>query len=152
MLTNELDNPLIDYDCVGFFGNQCAPYPTPEWRHLARISWETNFNMVFTLGWRYISSVMNDDTSSDPDLNSDNPGDDFLDINGVYKFDAYNYFDLAWTFDFADHYQVVLGVNNILDEEPPLAAGMNDADYGPGFYGFYDAYGRQLHAAIHFDF
>jgi outer membrane receptor protein involved in Fe transport len=152
MLTNNLDNPLIGYDCTGFFGNQCAPYPTPDWRHLARISWETDFNMVFTLGWRYISSVMNDDTSSDPDLNSDSPGNDFLDINGVYKLDAYNYFDLAWTWDFAEHYQVVLGINNLLDEEPPLAAGMNDADYGPGFYGFYDAYGRQLHAAIHFDF
>jgi outer membrane receptor protein involved in Fe transport len=152
MLTNELDNPLIGYDCVGFFGNQCAPYPTPDWRHLARISWETSFDMVFTLGWRYITSVMNDDTSSDPDLNSDNPGDEFLQVNGVYEFDDFNYFDLAWTWDFADHYQVVLGVNNILDEEPPLGAGMNDNDYGPGFYGFYDAYGRQLHAAIHFDF
>jgi len=108
--------------------------------------------MVFTLGWRYISSVMNDDTSSDPDLNSDSPGNDHLQANGIYEFDAFNYFDLAWTWDFADHYQVVLGVNNILDEEPPLAAGMNDNDYGPGFYGFYDAYGRQLHAAIHFDF
>jgi len=151
-MTNTLDNPLIGYDCTGFFGNQCAPYPTPDWRHLARISWETNFDMVFTLGWRYISSVMNDDTSSDPDLNSDSPGDDFLKANLVYELGQMNYFDLAWTWDFADHYQVVLGVNNILDEEPPLAAGMNDADYGPGFYGFYDAYGRQLHAAIHFDF
>jgi iron complex outermembrane receptor protein len=152
MLANRLENPLLDYDCVGFFGNQCDPYPTPEWRHRARISWETNFNMVFTLGWRYISSVMNDDTSSDPDLNSDSPGDEFLQINGVYKFDAFNYFDLAWAWNFGEHYQIVMGINNIMDEEPPLAAGMNDNDYGPGFYGFYDPYGRSLHAAIHFDF
>ncbi|HOC44228.1 MAG TPA: TonB-dependent receptor [Thermoanaerobaculales bacterium] len=152
MLTDSLDNPLIGFDCVGYFGEQCDPYPTPEWRHTARISWETNFNMVFTLGWRYISSVLNDDTSDDPDLNSNSLGDDWLQINDVYEFDAYNYFDLAWTWDFADHYQVVLGINNILDEEPPFATEMQDNDYGTGFYGFYDAYGRQLHASIHFDF
>jgi outer membrane receptor protein involved in Fe transport len=152
MLADRLSNPLLDYDCVGFFGDQCAPYPTPEWRHRARISWETNFDMVFSLAWRYISSVMNDNTSSDPDLNSDSPGDEYMQINGVYEFDAFNYFDLAWTWSFADHYQFVLGINNILDEEPPLAAGMNDNDYGTGFYGFYDPYGRQLHAAMHFNF
>ena len=42
MLENRLTNPLIDYDCVGYYGNQCG-IPDAEWRHRARVSWETNF-------------------------------------------------------------------------------------------------------------
>lgn len=151
MLADRLSNPLIDYDCVGYYGDQCDPYPTPEWRHMARISWETNFNMVFSLGWRYIDAVLVDDASPDPDLA--NPGliEEHL-INDTYKNPAFNYFDLAWTWNFGRHYQLILGCNNIFDEEPPLGAGWNDNDYGPGFYGFYEPYGRRLHAALHFDF
>jgi len=151
MLADRIQTPVVDFDCVGYFGAQCDPMPTPEWRHLARISWETNFNMVFTLAWRYIDAVLIDDASPDPDL-ADPSMIELWRINDGYENPAFNYFDLAWAWDFADHYQVVLGCNNILDEEPPLGADQNDNDYGPGFYGFYDAYGRQLHAAIHFDF
>jgi outer membrane receptor protein involved in Fe transport len=118
---------------------------------MARISWETNFRMVFSLGWRYIASVLVDDASSDPDLA--NPG--LIEehrINGTYENPAFNYFDLAWSWNFGKNYQLILGVNNIFDEEPPLGAGWNDNDYGPGFYGFYEPYGRRLHAALHFDF
>ena len=55
MLTDLLVNPALDYDCVGYYGNSCAPYPTPEWRHMSRFTWETNYNLIVTLGWRYIS-------------------------------------------------------------------------------------------------
>jgi outer membrane receptor protein involved in Fe transport len=151
MLADRIQTPVVDFDCVGYFGAQCEPYPTPEWRHRARISWETNFNMVFTLAWRYIDAVLIDDASPDPDL-ADPESIELWKINDGYENPAFNYFDIAWTWDFADHYQVVLGCNNILDEEPPLGADQNDNDYGPGFYGFYDPYGRALHAAIHCDF
>jgi len=151
MLANRLETPLIDYDCVGYYGNQCAPYPTPEWRHRARISWETNFDMVFSLGWRYIDEVTNDDASPDPDLA--NPGliESWI-INDALTIDAYNYFDLAWTWNLGENYQFVLGCNNIFDEEPPLGPDNTWNDYAPGFYSFYDAYGRTLFASIHFDF
>ncbi len=152
MLADRISTPLYDFDCVGFYGNQCEPQPTPEWRHRARVSWETNFNMVFTLGWRYIDAVLIDDASPDPDLQ---PGDWDLEtsrINGIYENPAFNYIDLAWVWNFGGNYQLVLGCNNIFDKEPPLAPGMNDNDYGPGFYGFYDPYGRTLHGALHFNF
>jgi outer membrane receptor protein involved in Fe transport len=151
MLADRLQTPVVDYDCVGYFGAQCAPYPTPEWQHRARISWETSFNMVFSLAWRYTDAVVIDDASPDPDL-ADPSAIELWKINDGYENPAFNYFDLAWTWDFADHYQVVLGCDNIFDEEPPLGADQNDNDYGPGFFGFYDPYGRSLHAAIHFDF
>jgi len=107
--------------------------------------------MVFSLGWRYIGSVLIDDASPNPDLA--NPGlIDAWKINGAYKNQAFNYIDLAWTWQVYKSIQLVAGCNNIFDEEPPLGPGLNDNDYGPGFYGFYDPYGRTLHAALHFDF
>ncbi|HSN54332.1 MAG TPA: TonB-dependent receptor [Candidatus Sulfomarinibacteraceae bacterium] len=143
-------DPLQDYDCVGYYGNICG-IPTPEWRHRARISWETNFNMVFTLGWRYNGEVLIDAASPDDDLAVPSQIESWR-INGGYKNDAWNLFDLAWVWNIAKSYQFVLGVNNIFDKEPPLGAGLNDNDYGPGFYGFYDPYGRTLHASMQFTF
>jgi outer membrane receptor protein involved in Fe transport len=149
-IASRYTDPLQDYDCVGFYGNICG-VPTPEWRHRLRFSWETNFDMVFTLAWRYNGSVLIDAASSEDALAV--PGSlESWRINGGYENPAWNLFDLAWVWNIASNYQVVLGVNNILDKEPPLGAGLNDNDYGPGFYGFYDPYGRQLHAAINFNF
>lgn len=143
-------NPLQDYDCVGFYGNVCG-IPTPEWRHRLRFSWETNFDMVFTMAWRYNGSVLIDAASPEDSLAI--PGSlESWRINGGYENPAWNLFDLAWVWNVGSNYQLVLGCNNIFDKEPPLGAGLNDNDYGPGFYGFYDPYGRKLHASINFNF
>lgn len=150
LIASTYSDPLQDYDCVGYYGDICF-IPNPEWRHRARISWETNFDMVFTLGWRYNGSVKIDGASPDPDLAR--PGNiELYKINGTYENDAWNLLDLAWVWNIAKSYQLVLGVNNIFDEEPPLGPGQNDNDYGPGWYGFYDPYGRTLHASMHFTF
>ena len=147
-LANRLANPLIDYDCVGYYGVQCG-IPTPEWRHRARISWETNFNMVFSLGWRYQGDVLIDDASPDPDLA--NPGlIDAWKTNDAYKNDPFNYIDLAFSWNITTPIQLVAGVNNVFDTDPPIAPGLQD--YGAGWYGFYDTYGRTLFAALHFNF
>ncbi len=45
-----------------------------------------------------------------------------------------------------------MGCNNLLDKEPPLAPGMQDNDYGPGYYGTYDYLGRALFANLQFEF
>ncbi len=38
-------NPLVSYDCAGYFGFQCGQ-AKPEWRHRMRATWETNFNLT----------------------------------------------------------------------------------------------------------
>jgi hypothetical protein len=48
--------------------------------------------------------------------------------------------------------QFLLGVSDIFDVEPPLAPGMQDNDYGPGFYGTYDPYGRYIFGSVQFTF
>ena len=47
---------------------------------------------------------------------------------------------------------VTLGVNNIFDKEPPMGALIDNIDYGPGFWGAYDVYGRYVFSGIQFTF
>lgn len=150
ILENRLITPLTDYDCAGFMGNQCG-IPSPAWRHRVRATWNTNFKATFSLGWRYLHGVKNDDLSDDEDLG--NPSlVQRLALNGSDKFPAFNWFDLAATYKFRDKIRLTAGVNNILDKEPPLGAGLSDIDFGPGYYGTYDPLGRAIYANLQFEF
>ena len=153
MLTDRFANPLIDYDCVGYYGNQCG-IPDAKWKHRARVSWETNFNWVFTLGWRYSGSVLVDDASPNPQLG--NPGNIEgpygWKVNDAYELPAYNYLDLAVSWNVNRNIQWVLGVNNVMDKDPPLGPDMSGNDYGPGWYGYYDPWGRYVHTSLQFNF
>ncbi|MGI8931138.1 MAG: TonB-dependent receptor domain-containing protein, partial [Sphingomicrobium sp.] len=158
------DNGLTDpYDCVGYYGSTCSPgggangAPAPKWRHKARVSLNTPQGIGVSLQWRYIGKVKSEALSSNETLNGPfvfNPG-------GRIK--AHNYFDLATTFTFGDHYNFRLGVNNILDKMPPLVtsgnagrAGSNLCPAGPcngnTYPGTYDALGRYLYAGVTLDF
>jgi iron complex outermembrane receptor protein len=150
MLENRRTTPIVEYDCAGYFGNQCGQ-PSPGWRHRVRATWNTKFKTTFTVGWRYISKVKNDDASSDPDIGD--PGNmETLTVNGIAEIPAYNWFDAAATYKFTDKLRITAGCNNLFDKEPPLAPGMQDNDYGPGFYGTYDYLGRALFANLQFEF
>jgi outer membrane receptor protein involved in Fe transport len=150
MMKNELETPLIDYDCVGYYGNQCVR-PSPDWAHRARFSWETNFNWVFTLAWRYIDKVLIDDASPDPDLANEGLLDAWR-ASGAYENPAYNYIDLAASVNFARHLQWNIGINNIFDKSPPVGPSISGNDYGPGMYGTYDPWGRTIFSSLQFTF
>ena len=150
VLEDRLTTPLVDYDCAGFMGNQCG-IPSPAWRHRMRATWNTKFKATFTVGWRFISSVENDDLSDDSDIG--NPAlVQRLELNGSDKFPAYNWFDLAMGYAFHDKLRLTVGCNNLFDKEPPLGAGLQDIDYGPGYYGTYDPLGRAVFANLQFEF
>jgi outer membrane receptor protein involved in Fe transport len=150
LMHSTIDTGLYAYDCKGYFGNQCG-VPTPTWRHMARFSWETNFHTVFSLGWRMVGAVTNDDGSPNPAIGD--PGNiALLETNDIYKIGNMNYFDLAANYRLKKNYVLLAGVNNLFDKEPPLAPGMSPNDYGAGFYGTYDSLGRYFHVSIQFTF
>ena len=151
------DNGLTEpYDCVGYYGSTCGT-PAPKWRHKTRVSLNTPQGIGLSVQWRYIGKVRADSLSSNTTLNGPfvfNPGREIK---------AHNYFDLATTFTFGDHYNFRLGVNNILDKMPPLTtsgnagrAGSNQCPAGPcngnTWPGTYDALGRYLYAGVTLDF
>jgi iron complex outermembrane recepter protein len=123
------------YDCKGYYGTTCGT-PLPEWKSKFRTTWSTPWNVDIAVTWRYVDSVTNDAYNKD--------------IGGSLKpFDktlaSQNYIDLAATYSFAEHYTMNAGINNILDEEPPLSSQVGTG-YGNGntYPQVYDALGRYL--------
>ena len=146
-LTNSFKNPLVDYDCVGYFGFQCGQ-PLPDWRHRMRATWETNFNLFVSLAWRYLGEVEVDDASSNPDIGDPDamPG---WRANDIDKIPAFNWFDLSVSYLMKSGIRWTVGVNNIFDEEPPLAPTFND-DGNINLYSVYDPFGRYVFAGVQF--
>ena len=130
-------NAAYAYDCVGKYGNDCFT-PTPEWRHRARANWATPWDGVdLSATWRYIGSV---------DLDTGETGrvDSTL--------DAQNYFDLAGTWSAKDWVSFRFGVNNVLDDDPPLSASTGTTGNGNTYPQTYDALGRYFFVGATFDF
>lgn len=149
LLKSFTDTGVFAYDCVGFVGNQCGQ-PSPKWRHLARATWEKDPFSV-TLAWRFLGEVKVDAASSDPGL-ADPESIPLWKLNGSFRYPNFSWFDLAGTYKLGSHVKFTLGINNIFDKEPPLGAGFSPNDFGPGFFGAYDPYGRFIHASTVFNF
>jgi iron complex outermembrane recepter protein len=157
-----VDNGLsTPYDCAGYYGSTCSNLtgtpsaPSPRWKHKARISFNTPGGVGISGQWRRIGAVKIDFSSANPSLTG--------------AFDAFsaklpvqNYFDLATTFRFADKFTFRLGVNNLLDRQPPLVtSGRADGTRSPcpsgpcngnTYPAVYDALGRYLYAGVTLDF
>ena len=147
---NNFSNPLVDYDCVGYFGFQCGQ-ATPDWRHRFRATWESNFRLNISLAWRFLNSVTNDDFSPNPTLANPNNWD-LWEVNDIAEIPATSYIDLAASYTFRNGVKLTMGCNNILDEEPPLAPGGYSDDGGVNLYGTYDPLGRYVFGSLQFNF
>lgn len=125
------------FDCVGFYGSRCGT-PNPEWRHKVRATWVSPFDVDVTGTWRYRGEV---------DLfgGGNSPIHDTL--------DAQHYFDLAANWYAREGTSLRFGVNNVLDNDPPLSAAVG-AGQGNGntFPQVYDALGRYVFFGITQDF
>jgi outer membrane receptor protein involved in Fe transport len=141
----------VPYDCAGFFGTQCGT-PNPEWRHKARLSWNHPSGVGLSFQWRYFSGVDLDSTSDNETLAGTNtPFNE--------RIGSQSYFDLAGTFRVSDNYAFRVGVNNILDRDPPIIGSNGPTSVCPGvvcsgntFPQVYDALGRYIFAGVTLDF
>jgi outer membrane receptor protein involved in Fe transport len=130
---------VSEYDCAGLFGTLCGT-PLPELRTRLRTTWATPWNVDVSLNWRFFDSVDIESSSSDPDLN-----DPSLIFPLDKTLDSQNYFDLAATYTYAEKYTFTGGINNFLDESPPLS-GQVGTGFGNGntYPQVYDALGRYV--------
>ena len=127
---------LGDYDCTGYFGNTCV-IPNPKWRHTARLTWSSPYDVNVSGTWRYLGGVKDEGTSTNAFLTTPT-----ISPNG--KFPAVSYFDLSASYNFAKKFTARIGVRNLFDKDPPLA--VTGAPFGNGntYPVVYDALGRQL--------
>ena len=148
----EVDNgPGIDaYDCAGLFGPVCG-LPLPQNKHRLRTTWATPWDVDFSLAWRYITEVKLDIDSGDPSLGICN-GPCNVPNNGSIK--AYDYFDISFRWAASDHISIVGGINNLMDEDPPIldsnAFGVSSPPFGNGntYPAVYDSLGREMFVSM----
>ncbi len=122
------------FDCQGTYGPSCGATfgggPRPKWRHKARMTWVTPWNINASLTWRHLGEV-----TSEANVNT----------RADYQLGSRDYFDLAGTWRVGDKLELRAGVNNIFDKDPPLI-GSGHLNTGPlngnTAPGTYDSLGR----------
>lgn len=122
--------PDATFDCVGNIDNGC--FAQPEWRHTAKVSYDMDTFWTASIHWRYYGEVEYSE------------GTDVLIGDGI---SAQSYIDMKAAFDVTDNVGVLIGMNNVLDKEPPMVGGTLSTN-GNAIAGFYDTLGRYMHASV----
>jgi len=138
-LPNNPAQSTSTYDCAGLYGLTCGT-PLPKWRHRLRTTWNTPWDVDFSVNWRYIASTKFDGNQ----LNNPFISNGYIDyadntINSFY------YIDLAADWNVRTGVDLHFGVNNVFDRLPPTLT-TNALPVGVGndntFPGTYDSLGR----------
>lgn len=129
------------FDCAGFYGGACGT-PRPEYRHWASASWQYGDDLSATLTWRHIGSV-------------DQYGDNTSPI--IDELESTDYFDLSGNYVISDRMEVRVGINNILDQDPPLTSiagfgGNETSGRGNTYPQLYDNQGRYIFTGLKVSF
>jgi outer membrane receptor protein involved in Fe transport len=150
--TSVLGSPT--YDCAGLYGLTCGE-PNPKWRHQARITWISPWNLTLSVQWRYLSPTNLDfNDSSQPVLQVTGPDTVPTDAHVP----AFSYFDVSFQYKFRDRYTIRGGVNNIFDRTPPILDTNNYGISSPPFGNantwpqVFDPLGRVLFVGLTADF
>ncbi len=116
-------------ECSGNFGNDCGE-PQPEYKHRMTFNWIRD-QWEAQLSWRMLGEADDDDDSST-----------FF----VETIDDTHYFDLVGAYRFNENVKLTLGIDNVLDEEPPiLGDNQEQANTWPATY---DVFGRTYFARL----
>jgi len=129
------------YDCAGLFGPQCQTL-NPRWRHTMRVTWSTPWDVTASLTWRYIHSMTFEQDTNEPTIGTGatNPFN--------HKLPQRSYLDLSALWNVNDMFAVRGGVNNVLDQDPPLVNNRISQTGSPNSYPTYDLLGRRLFVGI----
>jgi iron complex outermembrane recepter protein len=143
------------YNCAGYFGTTCGA-PNAKWRHVFNTTWATPWSgFDLTARWRFISGADSEQISPNPALSGPN-----LPLTQHIK--PYNYFDLSADVSLYKMFRLQLGVNNVLDKDPPIIASggggfasdcptittLGSSCNGNTFPGTYDSLGRFFFARV----
>jgi outer membrane receptor protein involved in Fe transport len=121
-------------ECQGVYGGSCD-LPLPENANRFSVTWATPWDVNLNMNWRYIDEIEQTGTSNPIDIDSQ----DYIDISG--------------TWNITDYATVRLGMNNILDEEPPFVPqGVTARENGNTYPGIYDPLGQYWFAGVTLQF
>jgi iron complex outermembrane receptor protein len=152
IVTPIASDPTTKFNCAGLYGDTCSSgastaNPIFRWRHTLRTTWSTPWQgLDLTASWRYFSAMKLDKLSPQPNLSA---FPNTVANGGISSSDAaikaFNYLDLSAAVKLADRMTFRVGVNNVLDKDPPVIGGTNlpgVAGNGNTFPQVYDSLGR----------
>jgi outer membrane receptor protein involved in Fe transport len=119
--------------CEGVYGGSCGP-PTFEMSNNFSTTWVTPWDVSLNLTWRFLDSIKQIPVE-------------------LANIPSQSYFDIAGTWNVTDYASVRFGINNVLDEEPPiLTNGVTLRNNGNVYTGVYDHLGMYwfLGGTVHF--
>lgn len=129
------------YKCKGKYGTQCGA-PVTAYRHKLRNTWQVPwFDGSLSLAWRYFDGVKTDGVGTNNNRDA--------------KLKPQSYFDLVSSVRLQKKYTLRLGVNNVLDNDPPIVNSGNISSVsgsGNTYPQVYDALGRFLFTSVTLDF
>jgi outer membrane receptor protein involved in Fe transport len=117
-------------ECKGKYSGALCGIPNPDWRHHFRVGWETPWNVDMALTWRYYAAVTNIVAATSANID--------------YELGARSYFDLSANWAVTEKSSVILGINNVLDKDPPITSAVGTTGNGNTFPQTYDALGRWI--------
>ena len=130
------------YDCNGLFGPQCGG-PYPNYRHTVRATWTAPHNIQASVAWRFIGGMAYEGDSNQPTIGGNTTPDPI-----AHTIPAVNYMDVAVAWQVHPKLTIRAGVNNILDQDPPLIENSIVGGANPNTYPTYDLLGRHLFLSL----
>lgn len=122
---------LRTYECAGEWGGVCGS-PNPEWQHNLRATWDNDDGLAVSANWRYLGAV------------------DELD-DGAQNIGSESYLDVSARYLFGEKTTFSVGVNNLLDNDPPFLTGAPGSN-GNTYPGYFDGLGRYVFAGVSYTF
>ncbi len=116
--------------CKGKFSGSLCGIPNPDWRHHFRIGWATPWSVDVALTWRYYAAVTNIAPGTAANID--------------YELGSRSYVDLAANWALTEKASIRLGINNVLDKDPPLSSAVGTTGNGNTYPQTYDALGRWM--------
>ncbi len=158
-------SPSSSFDCAGYYGDHCGT-PTQRWRHTMRMTWTTPWKGAdVSVAWRYYGPVKADGLSPNTNIRAavlNDPGASNAQLiadGWVSNTDAYwssrSYLDVTGSINLAEHVNLRVGINNLLDKSPPLAGSSNlSSTFGNGntYPQVYDSLGRYIFGTVTIQF
>ena len=133
------------YDCAGLFGTKCQTV-NPRWRHVLTVSWTTPWNVLASLQWRMIGGSKLDTNSAQVSLTNNQTNV----FSGTLP--TVNYLDLGFIWTVRTGLKIRAGIDNLLDQDPPLISSLITGTGSPNAYPTYDLLGRKLFIGVTADF
>ncbi|MCC5995908.1 MAG: TonB-dependent receptor [Oceanicaulis sp.] len=130
-------NPDATFDCAGVINVECQQ---PTWRHTLRATYDRGTWWSGSVRWRHVGSMDYENTDGTPGT-----ADTLLVARGG-ELGSFNYIDLTGTFDVRPDTTLTVGVNNVMDREPPMTG--SALALNANAPGGYDQNGRFLFARV----